>query len=58
VPLDAAGAQIAEELGGRIDPGYQQVVAGARARYVEEMPFGVVDLLEIGVVRDRLDALL
>ena len=36
----------------------QQVIAGARAGDVEEMPLGVVDVGEISVVRDGLDSFL
>ena len=50
--------QILQELGRRLDTGDQQMIAGAGAGDVQQVPLCVVDILEIGIVGDRLDALL
>lgn len=50
--------QIVQELGRRFNPCHQQMIAGAGARHVKQVPFGVVDHFEIGIVRDILNALL
>jgi hypothetical protein len=50
-------AEIVEEFRRRFDAGDEEMVAGAGAGDVEEVAFGVVDLLEVGIVRDRLDPL-
>jgi hypothetical protein len=44
--------------GGGLDAGDQQMVASAGASDVEQVAFGVVDLLQVGLVGDVLDALL
>jgi hypothetical protein len=46
------------QLRGRLDAADQQAVAGAGAGDVEEVALGVVDLFEVGLVGDGLDALL
>ena len=45
-----------EELRGRGDASNEEVIAGAGAGDVEEVAFGVVDLVEVGVVGDGFDA--
>ena len=50
--------EIVQELRRRLDARDQQVVARAGAGDVEQVPLGVVDLLQVGVVADGLDALL
>ena len=49
--------QIIQELRRRINAGHHQPISRPRAGHVEEMPFGVVDLLEIGFLGRGLDAL-
>jgi hypothetical protein len=34
------------------------VIAGTRAGNVQQVPFGVVDLLQIGIIPDRLNTIL
>lgn len=50
--------EIVQELGRWGDTCHQQVVARPGAGDVEEVPLGRVDLLQVGVIPDRLDALL
>jgi hypothetical protein len=50
--------QIVEKFGRRFDASDQQVVSCAGASDIEQVAFGIVDLLQIGIVADRLDALL
>ena len=50
--------QIIQEFRGRIDTRYQQVIPCTSAGDVQQVPFGVVDLFEVRVVRDRFDPLL
>jgi hypothetical protein len=46
------------ETGCRLDARYEQTVPGLGARHIKEMEVGVIDLAQIGVVADCLDALL
>jgi hypothetical protein len=46
------------EFGYRLDAGNQQMIPRAGAGDVEQVALGVIDLLQISVVTDRLDALL
>src|SRR5712671_380819 len=48
-------AQVVEKLRGRLDTRHQQVVAGAGAGNVEQVPLGVVGVFEVGVVGDVFD---
>ena len=50
--------QIIQEFRHRRHPADQQMVSGTGAGNVEQVPLGVVDLAQIGIVADRLDALL
>jgi hypothetical protein len=50
--------QIVQELGCWLDAGHQEMIAGAGARHVKQVPFAVINIFEIGIVRDILDALL
>lgn len=50
-------SQVGKKLRGRLDARDEQVITGSGAGDVEEMPFRVIDLLQVGVVADRLDAL-
>ena len=49
---------IVQELGNRLDASDQQMIPSAGARDVQQVPFGVVDFLQVRIVADRLDALL
>ncbi len=49
--------QIVQELRRQIDAGHQQMIAGAGARHVKQVPFAVVDFFEVGIVGDILVAL-
>jgi hypothetical protein len=44
--------------GSWLDDGYEQVIAGAGAGHVKQMALTVVNLFEIGIIGDILDALL
>ena len=55
---DDLSVEIIEKLRRRLDARDQQMIARAGAGDVEQVALGVVDLLQIGVVADRLDALL
>jgi hypothetical protein len=57
-PAIGSAFEILEELGSWADAGDQQVVAGASAGDIEQVPLGIVDVFEIGLVGDVLDALL
>ena len=46
---DSAG-QIVQEFGRWPNASHQQIVAGAGARDVKQMPLAVVDLFELGIV--------
>jgi hypothetical protein len=50
--------KVVQEFGHRRDTGNQQVISGTGAGDVEQVTLGVIDFLQIGVVADRLDALL
>lgn len=50
--------QILQEFRRRLDAAHEQIVPGARAGDVEQVPLGVVDLLQVGVVANGLDSLL
>ena len=50
--------KVIQELRNWLNTGDQQVIAGARAGDVKQMALGVVDLLQVGVVSDGLDACL
>ena len=52
------GPQVVEKLRCGSDAGYQEVIAGAGACDVKQVPLGVVDRFEISIVRDILYALL
>ena len=52
------GKQVVEKLGGRFGAGDQEVVAGARARDVEQVALGSVDLVELGLIAYSLDSFL
>ena len=56
--LETAAPQIIQEFRGRIDARYQQMIPCTSAGNVEQVAFGVVDLFEVRVVRDRFDPLL
>jgi CheY-like chemotaxis protein len=47
--------QIVQELRRRIDAGHEQMVSGTGAGDIKEMPLGLVDFFEVGVVGDILD---
>ena len=53
-----SGHQIIEKFGWRLDAGHQEMVAGAGARHIEQVPFALVDFFEVGIIGDILDALL
>lgn len=50
--------EVIQELGRWLHGRDHQVVAGARAGHVEQVPFRVVDLLEVGIVGYVLDPFL
>ena len=50
--------EIVQKFGNRIDAGYQQMVTGARAGDVKQMPLGIVDVLDVGTVGNALDPFL
>ena len=50
--------KVLNKLRRRFDACHQQMVAGAGAGDVQQVPLGVVDIFQIGIVGDRLDALL
>ena len=49
--------QVVEKFGCWVDARHEQTVAGTGAGDVEQVALAVVDLLEIGIVCDRLDAI-
>jgi hypothetical protein len=50
--------EIVQEFRYRVDAGNQQMIPGAGTGNVEQMALGIIDFLQIGIVADRLDALL
>jgi hypothetical protein len=50
--------EIVQEFRYRVDAGNQQMIPGAGTGNVKQMAFGIINLLQIGIVADRLDALL
>src|ERR1700730_10043974 len=50
--------EVVQKFGYRVDTGNQEMIPSAGAGNVKQMPLGVVDLLQIGVIADRFDALL
>ena len=50
--------EVIQEFGYRVDSGNQQMISGTGTGHVEQVPLGVVNLLQIGVVTDRLETLL
>ena len=50
--------EVVQKFGYWVDAGNQQMISGAGAGDVEQVALGVIDLLQIGIVADRLDALL
>jgi hypothetical protein len=50
--------EVVQKFGYWVHSGNQQMISGAGTGNVEQVPLGVVDLLQIGVVANRLDALL
>ena len=51
-------SKVVQELRRRFDASHEEVVSGTGAGDVEEMPFSVVDILQVRVISDRLDPLL
>ena len=56
--LSVLGEQVVEELGGRFDAGHEEMVTSARARDVEQVALGGVDLVQFGLIADSLDSCL
>ena len=54
----AALREIIQELGNRVDAADQQMIPGSRTCDVQQVPLCLIDFLQIGIVADRLDALL
>jgi len=50
--------KITEELRRRLDASDQQAIPRPRACDIEQVPLGVVDLLQVGIVTDSYAALL
>lgn len=50
--------EVIQEFRHGSDPSYEQMVSGTGAGDVEQMALGVIDLLQIRIVTDRLDTLL
>ena len=50
--------KVVQEFRDRIDAGYQQMVTGACAGDVKQMPLGIVDFLKVGIVGYALDPFL
>jgi hypothetical protein len=50
--------EVIQELRHGGDAGHEQMISRPSAGDVEQVTFGVIDLLQIGVVAHRLDALL
>ena len=46
---ESAG-EVVQELRRRIDAGHEQMVAGTGAGHVEQMPLGLVDFFEVGII--------
>jgi hypothetical protein len=50
--------EIVQKLGYRGDPANQQMIAGTGTGDVEQVPFGVIDFLQVCVITDCPNALL
>jgi hypothetical protein len=50
--------EVVQKFGYRVDSGHKKMISGAGTGNIEQVPLGVVDFLQIGVVADCLDALL
>jgi hypothetical protein len=50
--------EIIQELGNRVDTRNKQVIPSARASDVQQVPFCLIDFLQIRIVADRFDPLL
>ena len=50
--------QILQKLRSRVGARHQQPIPGPSASYIKEIALGVVDLFNVSIVRDRLDAVL
>jgi hypothetical protein len=50
--------EVVQEFGHRLDTRNQQVIASASAGDIKQVALSVVDFPQIGIVADRLDALL
>jgi hypothetical protein len=56
-PILIAFREVIQEFGRGHDTGNQQMIAGACTGDIEQVTLGVIDLLQISVVTNRLDAL-
>ncbi len=52
------GVHIAQKLRPRLYSSHEQMVSRTRACHVKQVPFGLVDVVEVGLVGNGLDALL
>jgi hypothetical protein len=50
--------EVVQKFGYRGDTTDQQMIPSAGTGHVEQVPLGVVDFLQVGVITDRLNALL
>ena len=51
-------SHVIKKLRSRLDTRHQQMISRPRAGNVEQMAFGVIHLLQVGVVANRFDAFL
>src|ERR1700730_5460354 len=48
--------QVIQEFGARLNSTHKQSIARSGTRNIEQLPFGLVDIVEIHLIGNRLDA--